>query len=155
MSSSTSDTSGEREIPGSFRTLVEASQQLGRAAAQEVADGPDAWLENVREAAQHLFEIIEGHQVRTEQPGGTLANVTVRKPGLMHARQRLEHEHADMLHRLRELDVEAERQIAAHDYNLEIVRLQVQVLRSILALHLARTDTLLYETYMRVEGGEG
>jgi hypothetical protein len=112
-------------------------------------------LQRVQQAAQELFRTVETHQDTTEEEGGTLVNVTVRKPGLMFARQRLEHEHADLLHRLSEIDLEAERQIAAQDFNLDLIRLQVQALRDILLLHLARTNALLFEAYIRVEGGEG
>lgn len=128
---------------------------LGEAKERTPGDDPTEWLEGVRSAARELFRIIEAHQYSSENDGGKLSNMTARKPGLMHDRQRLEHEHADMLRRLSEIEVETERQIAAEDYNIDLVRLQVRVLRDILLLHVTRTYSLLYEAYVRVEGGEG
>ncbi|MCK9517787.1 MAG: hypothetical protein M0R74_01990 [Dehalococcoidia bacterium] len=149
------DTKAGSEGPqaGSFDELMHGRELLGELAARPAADDPATWLQRVRSAAQELFVAVEKHTESTEAEGGTLANVTVRKPYLMYARQRLEHEHDDMLHRLSEIDVETERQIAAQDYNIELVRLQVRVVREILLLHLARTQALLFEAYVRVEGG--
>lgn len=83
-----------------------------------------------------------------------LPDATAKKPGLMAARKRLEHEHADMLHRAAEIEFEAERQLAAQDFNVELLRLEARVLHDIL-LHMARTDSLIYEAYFQLEGGEG
>lgn len=146
------DSNGEKQHKGEFDEVMRGREELGQAVAQPVGDDPKAWLSGVQQAAHRLFEIIEKHELSTEREGGMLANVAVRRPHLMHATQRLQHEHDDMLHRLAEIEVETERQIAAEDYNLDLVRLQVQVVRNILLLHLARTHDLLFEAYIRVEG---
>lgn len=145
----------EQRGQSDFEEIMRGRELLGEAKERTPGDDPTEWLQGVRHAARELFRIIESHQGSSEDEGGTLSNLTARKPGLMHDRQRLEHEHADMLHRLVEIDVETERQIASHDYNIDLVRLQVRVLRDILLLHLTRTYSLLYEAYVRVEGGEG
>jgi|GEM_PF-4628660 len=146
------DTNGEKQHSGEFDELMRGREELGRAVAQPAGDDPKAWLTRVQQAAHSLFESVERHERSTEREGGMLANVAVRRPHLMHATQRLQHEHDDLLHRLAEIEVEIERQIAAEEFDLDFVRLQVQVVRDILVLHLARTHGLLFEAYVRVEG---
>jgi hypothetical protein len=117
--------------------LRSAMEQLGAMATAPSRGLEVAWLERVRSAANDLFELLGEHRHVTEDEGG------------------LEHEHADMLHRAAEIDVEVERQLAAQDYNVPLVRLEATVLRDILLLHLVRSNTLLSEAYLQVEGGEG
>jgi hypothetical protein len=148
-------TAGFQQNSSDFGELMRARRMLDEAMAQDASGEESAWLRRVQLAAQALYQAVEQHEELAEEEGGTLADATVGKPGLMPVRQRLEHEHADMLHRLSEIDLEAERQMALQDFNVEFVRLQVQVVRDILLLHLARTDSLLFDAYIRVEGGEG
>lgn len=138
-----------------FDRLMEARRHLDEATARETAGTETAWLRHVRTAARQLFQVIDEHQGLSEEEGGMLVDATAEKPGLMPSRERLEYEHADMLHRLAEVEVEVQRQLASEDFYVELVRLQSQVVRDILLLHLARTNSLLFEAYIRVEGGEG
>lgn len=136
-------------------TLMRARQALEEAATRTVGDDEPTWLAQVQSAARALFLVIEQHQQVAEEEEGTLVDATAQKPGLMSLRRRLEHEHADMLHRLSEIDVEVERQIASQDFNIDLVRLEAQVVRDILLLHVVRTDSLVFDAYFQVEGGEG
>ncbi len=150
-----SDVGGE-EAPGEVLTaLTEARDHLKEAAARQATGDELSWLERVRTAARLVFDALEQHRGLAEEEGGVLADATERKPGLMPTSQRLEHEHADMLHRAGEIEIEAERQLMSEDFDIGLVRLQATVLRDILLLHIVRADSLQYEAYLREEGGEG
>lgn len=149
---------GQPRSSGSVRQtnpLHVAWAQLAEVAAGTQIDEEPAFLQAARVAARAVYNEVDQHRGESEEEGGWLPAATGEKPGLMNASQRLEHEHADMLHRALEIEVESERQLAAQDYNVELVQLQAAVLRDIIRLHVARADTLIYEAYFRTEGGEG
>lgn len=140
---------------GIHDALRDANDNLANTIALEAGADQAGWLSAVRESVRALYETLENHRHTAEEDGGTLHNATALKPGLMPAAERLEHEHADMLHRAAEIDAEIERQIAADDFNIELARLQSRVLHGIVLLHMLRTDALIYDAYFRTEGGEG
>lgn len=155
MTSETGQTSNNFDPTEDHNALKQARAQLDEAVSQEPGQEPEGWLRRVQEAGRALFDALYAHQYMAEEDEqGTLPQATNEKPALMALSKRLEHEHADMLHRAAELEEEAERQIAFQDYNTDLVRLEAIVLRDVLLLHLLRTDTLLYEAYFQVEGGE-
>jgi hypothetical protein len=126
--------------------------RLTGVAAAPTTDQP-GWVAEVQAAAREAVDALQAHTVTSEAEGGILPEMTGRKPSLMASRARLEHEHTDMLHRAEEIEIEAERQLAFEDYNVELLRLQVGILRDILHLHLLRTDALVFEAFFRDEGG--
>lgn len=143
---------------GDFRDLMTARRLLREAVASE-SDEPGeegaGWLGRVQHAAQVLALTIEEHRKWTEEGNGTLVRATDQKPGLMPLREQLEQEHTDLLVRIAELDGEVAYQAAAEDFHPALVRLEARIIQDILLLHLMRTNTMLFEAYVRVEGGEG
>lgn len=139
---------------GIHDALRDANDNLANTLALETGAGQAEWLSAVRDSVRALYETLENHQHTAEEDGGTLHDATALKPRLMPAAERLEHEHAEMLHRAAEIEVEIERQIAADDFNIELVRLQSRVLHDVVLLHMLRTDVLIYDAYFRTEGGE-
>ena len=150
------DASGAQPAPGQiYVALTRAREQLDEAVAQEPGNAEPAWLRRLQTAARSLFEVLEQHQHLAEEEGGTLSEATGQKPGLMAESKRLKGEHTDMLHRANEIDEEVERQFAFQEFGIELLRRKAAVLRDILQLHLLRADSLMYEAYFRLEGGEG
>lgn len=135
--------------PGSLEGVLTA---LSGIVAAPATDRP-GWVREARSVARAAFEAFRGHAAESEAEGGFLPEVTGRKPGLMATRERLAHEHTDMLHRAEEIETEAGRQLAFDDYNVELLRLQLCILRDILQLHILRSDDVLFEAFFRDEGG--
>ncbi|NJD64982.1 MAG: hypothetical protein FIB00_07030 [Chloroflexi bacterium] len=113
------------------------------------------WLEAVEATARVLFSILEQHQNVSETEGGLLVSATDLKPGLIPESERVKDEHAEMLRRASDLQSMAALQIVSDDFDAEAVCLEMTILRTILQAHLGRVDTLMYDAYFRVEGGEG
>ena len=134
--------------------LKATSQRLAEAAASDAGADPAAWLMRIQESVRDVYAELIDHRHGTETPRGLLHALTDAKPGLMAAEGRMEHEHADMLHRSVAIDVECERQIASDDYNVDIVRLQIRALHDIIILHVLDTTAMVYDAYFRDEGGE-
>lgn len=137
-----------------YRGLTLASEALARLLSQET-DGGAAWVGDVRSAANTVFEALTQHQSHAEGEDGILRDVTEHRPALVPQSEHMAREHAQMLHHARELQREAESQLASEDFDLEMIRLKATVLRDIVQLHLREAGKLTYEAHYRVEGGEG
>lgn len=149
------DTRDERPPSDVYEALKRTRKQLDEAVGQEPGEDEAAWLRRVQAAAGSLFEVLEQHQLLAEEKGGTLLDATGQKPGLIAESKRLERDHTEMLHRATEIDDEVERQFAFQEFDIELLGLKAAGLRDILQLHLLRVDSLMYEAYFRLEGGEG
>jgi hypothetical protein len=154
MSDAPGDTNGSPATSENYEELKRALSELADAVTGDPGANETGWLKRVQSAARSLFGALEEHEDVSEEEGGTLPAMTGQKPALMAERKRLEREHIDMLHRAEEIEEEIERQLSFEDFNIELVRLEGTILRDILQLHLLRTDTLMYEAFFRVEGGE-
>jgi hypothetical protein len=133
---------------------------LGLAALDRAVDrnapGPaDARVKAIRAAAQSMQQLLATHQLLTEEADGTIHRATAEKPALLAESERLMDQHADMLRRAYELDREAELQLAFDEFDVELLRLEAIVMRDMLRAHLRRANTMMYEAYVQVEGGEG
>jgi hypothetical protein len=142
------------EADSHYRALIEALNQLDEAA--EPGRGDEASrLRRIQSAAQTTQDVLAEHQLLAEDQGGFIEEATGQKPALIPESERLKRQHAEMLHRANELRREVDLQFAFDEFDVELLRLETVVLRDILRAHLRRADSLLYEAYFRVEGGEG
>lgn len=138
-----------------YQAMAQALTQLDRSAARGGPGDPKSRIRSIQSAARAIQEVLEQHQLLTEEAGGVIEEATTEKPSLIPESERLKLQHADMLRRAYELDREVELQIAFQDTDVELLRLEALVLRDMLRAHLRRANSLLYEAYVRVEGGEG
>ncbi len=149
-----SDMQPKAENAPGYNALTLANEALGDLLSREVADGA-AWVRDVRGAAGKVFEALNQHQAHAEGEEGILHDATERRPALVPLSEHMTREHEQMLHHAREIQREAEFQLASEDFDLELIRLKAAVLRSLVQLHLREAGSLTYEAYYRVEGGEG
>lgn len=138
-----------------YEALKSCLIHLDEALARDWRADERTWLEDVEATARELFEILEQHQRISETEGGLLPSATDLKPGLIAESERVKEEHGEMLHRTGTLQSKAALQVASDDLDAEAVGLDITVLRTMLQAHLGRVDTLMYDAYFRVEGGEG
>ena len=138
-----------------YQSLIRALELLESLLARMPANGDDALLNEIHSVAGVLFKALHEHQHSAESHDGILPDLVELKPGLLPQSDQLEREHAEMLSRAIELQLEAARQTANHDYDLELIQMKAQLLRDITRLHLRESDTLTFEAHLRVEGGEG
>ena len=138
-----------------YRALVDALSHLDEAAEPGAGDGEAVRLRHMQSAARATRDVLEQHQLLAEEEGGLIADATGQKPALIPESERLKQQHAEMLRRANDLDREVELQFAFDEFDVELLRLETVVLRDVLRAHLRRADSLLYEAYVRVEGGEG
>lgn len=136
----------------SLKTAVELLENL---LSRMPGEGDTAVLLELQTTADNLFQALHTHQGSAESDDGLLPDLVSRKPELMPQSDELTRDHAEMLSRATELQREAAQQLASEDFDLEIIQMKAGLLRDITRLHLRKSDTLTYEAYLRVEGGEG
>jgi hypothetical protein len=138
-----------------YQAMAYALLQLDRSLARGGPGTPVSRIRDIQSAARAIQEVLARHQLLTEEAGGVIQKATTEKPSLIPESKRLKQQHADMLRRAYELDREVELQIDFEETDVELLRLEGLVLRDMLRAHLRRANSLMYEAYVRVEGGEG
>ena len=138
-----------------YQAMAHALKQLGQSLGPGASDDPSTRIRNVQAAVRTMREVLMHHQALTEEEGGKTPEATSHKPALIPESERLVAQHADMLRRADELDREVELQLAFEEFDAELIHLEALVLRDLVRAHLWRANSLAYEAYFRVEGGEG
>ncbi len=138
-----------------YEALMQANEALSGLISRTPGSSAATWVREVRHAASTVFDALHQHQAHAEGDDGILHDVTEKRPALVPQSAQMAQEHEHMLHYARELQREAELQLASEDFDLELVRLKASLLRDIVQLHLREAGALTYEAYYRVEGGEG
>lgn len=138
-----------------YQAMAVALTRLDRSVARGGPGDPASRIRGIQSAARAIQEVLARHQLLTEEAGGVIQEATTEKPSLIPESERLRQQHADMLRRAYELDREVDLQIAFEETDVELLRLEALVLRDMLRAHLRRANALMYEAYVRVEGGEG
>lgn len=138
-----------------YEALKLRLNELDEVLARDWLADERTWLEAVEATARVLFETLQQHQHVSENEGGLLPSATGLKPGLIPESERVKGEHGEMLHRAADLQSTVAFQVASDDFDVEVVGLDLTVLRAMLQAHLLRVDALMHDAYFRVEGGEG
>ncbi len=138
-----------------YQEMAQTLAQLDRSTARETPEDPLSRIRGIQSAARMMQEVLARHQLRTEEAGGAIPEAASQKPALISESERLKQQHADMLRRAYELDRDVDLQFAFEEFDAELLRLDALVLRDMLRAHLRRANSLMYEAFVRVEGGEG
>lgn len=139
-----------REYDGKLREACERLHQ----AQQKQAEDSEEWSRELQEAVQGVMEALEQHAELSEAPDGPLAEISERKPHLLHEVDRQKQEHGEMLERADLINEKVARSHWFQQWDVDILRLEAKVLHDMLRLHLVRGDDMVYEALFRDEGGE-
>jgi len=126
---------------------------LDEAIAHHAGD-PDAWSRDLLTRLQVLGRVFAKHVRETQAIDGSLQEIMLLRPNLMHAVKIIkEHQSIEMQRAILERVV-GER-LAQSDKDIEFFRESTGKLLETLRLHQAKGVDLLYEAFYRDEGGTG
>lgn len=108
----------------------------------------------LRSAVRTLADALKHHEELAEAPGGHLEFIVTEKPALVPMADRQQAEHLDMGARATHIEHMVAEELAFDQLDVDLLRLETQVLCDIVELHIARATSLMYETLYTVEGGE-
>lgn len=122
--------------------LAAAADGLEQAITRAPGDLP-AWQQGVQAALDELRTTLVAHVDEVEAPDGLYTDISTRTPRLIHAIDRLRHDHLVLNDQVVELDG----LVAADDVLVEAVRERALVLLTDISRHRHRGADLLWESY--------
>ena len=135
--------------------LIRAIEHLSAVLAS-AGEGSDlTWVGRVQLAARSVEQALVNHRDVTEGEGGALARLLEQKAALQQEVTNQVAEHAELIHRAASFVTACEKERAFQEANVEINRLDGQILGLMVRRHLAWESALSFEAFFRDEGGEG
>ena len=148
---------GEVEPHGRFEVSGKDRLRVAREAVEDALLVPAAdrtWLATMTSAVDTLCAAFCRHRDVSEAPGGPLDQAVRRRPELARAATRQRHEHEQILDDIDSV-IAALAATEASAADPEDLRWRVGRLQESVRRHMAKGSDLLYEAFVRDEGGEG
>jgi hypothetical protein len=150
---STESTRGIRRV-SEHELLHAAREQVDEALISPTADTRH-WGNRLLSGLAQLADAFERHRAAAEAEGGTLDVVVEERPELTHSARRQRREHVDLLADLDAIRRELAAGIEAGRLDPDTFRWRAGTIQDAVRRHMARGNDLLYEAFLRDDGGEG
>ena len=145
--------SGSRGPRTSQQDALRRARQLLEDAITQPAD--EKWAKNLLAALQKAWRVFRLHVLESEAEDGSLEEILTMKPQLAKRVALLRGEHVSLREEIAVLCAQVLEQIETAKTDVEALRLESGRVLDHLRLHQAKGIDLVYEAFLRVEGGEG
>jgi hypothetical protein len=150
---------GSSPVHRSSRTSQQDALRRARQALEDAITLPagdrQRWCTNLLVALQKVRRIFRLHVLESEADDGSLNEVLTIKPQLGRKVVLLRGEHGALREEIAVLCARVVEQIDSADPDTDVLRLDSRKIVDRLLLHQAKGSDLLYEAFIRIEGGEG